>query len=404
MLVSISVLIFIASMVAAPPASGPQGQQDDAAYKAERRRAIELFMQNKHLEALPLFADLAKKNPTDHEVLLGLAGCMISEASSRDDDKAAAERVQARQLLLKAKELGNTSALLENLLQTIPEDGVIHYSDSPADQAMRAGEAAFSRSDLAEAIRQYSKVLELEPNNATAALFVGDAYFAGNNFAQAAEWYERSIKINPDRETAYRYYSDMLTKQGQMEKARTMAIRAVIAEPYNPITWRGLGEWARANQLQLVRMHMDIPSSVTQSGERNLTINVDPAQPKEAMGVWLSYSLARAAWSGEKFKKVFPQEKEYRHSLAEESDALTSAATVWKELNEADKKPASTLPGDPLLLTLVKLHRSGMIEPYVLLNAADAGIAQDYAAYREKNRGKLEEYLSTFVVPPAPVK
>jgi hypothetical protein len=43
-----------------------------------------------------------------------------------------------------------------------------------------------------------------------------------------------------------------------------------------------------------------------------------------------------------------------------------------------------------------------MIEPYVLLNAADQGIAQDYAGYREKSRSKLETYLNDFVVPSSP--
>jgi hypothetical protein len=38
----------------------------------------------------------------------------------------------------------------------------------------------------------------------------------------------------------------------------------------------------------------------------------------------------------------------------------------------------------------------------VLLSAPDAGIARDYAAYREKNRATLETYLSDFVVPSAP--
>jgi len=43
-----------------------------------------------------------------------------------------------------------------------------------------------------------------------------------------------------------------------------------------------------------------------------------------------------------------------------------------------------------------KLYQAKMIERYVLLNAADQGIAQDYPAYREKNREKLEQYLSKF--------
>jgi hypothetical protein len=40
----------------------------------------------------------------------------------------------------------------------------------------------------------------------------------------------------------------------------------------------------------------------------------------------------------------------------------------------------------------------------VLLSAADEGISQDYGAYREKNRAKLEQYLGQFVVPPVPPK
>jgi hypothetical protein len=45
-----------------------------------------------------------------------------------------------------------------------------------------------------------------------------------------------------------------------------------------------------------------------------------------------------------------------------------------------------------------------LIEPYVLLSAPDQGIARDYEAYREHNRDKLTEYLSDFIVPPAPSK
>ena len=43
-----------------------------------------------------------------------------------------------------------------------------------------------------------------------------------------------------------------------------------------------------------------------------------------------------------------------------------------------------------------------MIDPYVLLSAADEGISKDYDSYREKNRGKLEAYLGSFVVPATP--
>jgi tetratricopeptide (TPR) repeat protein len=367
-----------------------------------RQRAFELFKQDKHIEALPLFEELALKSPEDRDVLLGLGVCLVAEATTLDDqDAATKERVRARQVLLKAKTLSNTAPLLENLLQMLPEDGVVKYEKTPADQAMRAAEAAFARRDFEEAIRNYSKALEYEPKNYGAVLFIGDSYFAMKNWAKAGEWYQKATDLDPDKETAHRYYADMLLKNGEVEKSRTQFIQAVVAEPYNPITWRALQAWATANKLQLKRVHVDTPNNVSQTGEKNITITMDPKEPEETSSIWLMYGLTKVKWRSDEFKKQFPAEKQYRHSLAEEADALAAAATVWTEVNESDKKKkkASPAPKDPNLILLLKLYQAKMIEPYVLLNAADEGIAQDYDGYRQKNRDKLEQYLSEFVVP-----
>ncbi len=368
-----------------------------------RKKAFELFRQDKHIEALPLFEELALKSPDDRDVLLGLGVCLVAEATSLDDqDAATKERLRARQVLLKAKKLGQNAALLENLLQTIPEDGVVKYANTPADQAMRAAEAAFSRRDFDEAIKNYSKVLEQDPKNYDAVLFTGDTYFAKKDWTQAGVWYQKAIDLDPNRETAHRYYADMLLTNGDVSNSRTRFIQAVVAEPYNPITWRGLKYWADTNKLELKRVHIDVPNNVTQKDEKNITITIDPKGPEETSSAWLIYGLSKANWHGEEFKKHFPEEKQYRHSLLEEADALTAAATVWTESSSDPKKKVSSTPKDPNLITLLKLHQANMIEPYVLLNAADEGIAQDYAGYREKNRERLVQYLSEFVVPPAP--
>src|SRR2546423_12496002 len=114
-------------------------------YADERHKAIALFNENKHLEALPLFEELAAKDPKDADVLLGLGTCLVSHAYTLKDEGASAkELVRARAVLLKAQELGNQSALLQNLLQLIPADGVVPYSKSPEDQALREGETAFA--------------------------------------------------------------------------------------------------------------------------------------------------------------------------------------------------------------------------------------------------------------------
>ena len=117
--------------------------------------------------------------------------------------------------------------------------------------------------------------------------------------------------------------------------------------------------------------------------------------------MWDAYRAAKANWqNGDEFKRRFHEEKEYRHSLPEESEALIAAAKLLEKL-KADRKVAELVMTDQSLGLLLKLHLAGLIEPYVLFSLGDAGIARDYAAYRTKNRNQLEEYMDKFVVPPA---
>ncbi len=63
------------------------------------------------------------------------------------------------------------------------------------------------------------------------------------------------------------------------------------------------------------------------------------------------------------------------------------------------KKKAKNI--DPALLALVQMDHAGFLEPFVLFNRADAGIARDFAAYRAAHRDVLRRYLDEFVVPKA---
>jgi len=369
----------------------------DAGYQAKRQKAADLFGQGKRLEALPLLEELVQTNPKDDAILVALAASLVDHAATLTDDEAAGkERLRARDLLDKAWDLGNTSPLamnLSQLLRQLPASGAIKFSDNPqVEQVMRAGEAAFSRRDFAEALKDYAKALELEPRNYTATLFIGNAYDKQDQFAKGAEWYERAIQLEPNVETAYRYYADMLAKQGDMAKARAMLIQAAVAEPYNRIVWRELHAWAGLNNTHINEVYIGVPAEPKKFPDANQT-------PPTVSTVWQAYRLVRNNWrQGGEFKKRFPEEKEYRHSLAEESEALIAAAKVLRNLQE-DKKSAELITNDAALSLLLKLHHAGLIEPYVLFSLGDASIARDYVAYRAKNRNKLEEYMDKFVVP-----
>ncbi len=319
----------------------------------------------------------------------------------QDKDQAAKERFRAKATLERAKELGDHSQLLENLLDTLrgmPSSGEIVYAErGDVDAAMKAGEAAFVRKDFDEAIKSYAHALELDPKSYAAALFVGDSYFAAGKFPQAGEWYDRATEIDPNHETAFRYHADVLTKQGDFEHARILSIKAIVADPYNQIPWRGLVAWSNASHVPLQPVHIQTGSSAAQSGGNNTTITIDANQAADVAAVWLAYGGSRALWQQEKFKKEFPKEPQYRHSLAEETDALTTAAKVAEEVGA---KPAgNAMVKDPDVQLLLRIYRAQMIEPYVLLSAADRGIAQDYVTYRAQARAKLEAYIGEFIAP-----
>jgi len=116
-----------------------------------------------------------------------------------------------------------------------------------------------------------------------------------------------------------------------------------------------------------------------------------------------NYSVKSDWKKGVRFAKQFPQETQYRHSLPEESDALTAAATVLEKIKE-DAQTAKLVTDNPTAGLLLKLYEAGLIDPYVLFSLGDDDIAKDYLAYRGKNRDKLETYMDKFVMPPAPAK
>jgi tetratricopeptide (TPR) repeat protein len=396
-LLAFLVLLFFISL---PPTVQPGVDTSD---QPKRQTAISLFNEGKRLEALPLLEELAQKDPQDGEVLVALAASLVEHAATLTDVAAAAkERFRAKDLLQKAWELGNTSPLAENLrqlLQELPANGAIKFSDNPAvEQAMNAGEAAFARREFDDALQSYAQALQLEPANYSALLFTANTYDKKKDFAKASEWYERAMRIDPNVETAYRYYADMLAKQGDMAKARTMLIHAAVAEPYNKIVWREIRAWALINKTAFNLVYVGIP----------LPLKGNPAaatkEPANLSSAWHTYYSVKSDWKkGGRFAKQFPHEAEYRHSLPEESEALTAAANVLEKL-KGDAETAKLVADNPTGSLLLKLHEAGLLEPYVLFSLGDDDIAKDYIAYRFKNHDKLETYMDKFVMPPAPAK
>jgi hypothetical protein len=139
---------------------------------------------------------------------------------------------------------------------------------------------------------------------------------------------------------------------------------------------------------------IDIPTDVTFDEKGNANVKLDAgalSSTDDGSSAWLLYGVTRSTWRKEQFKKRFPAEPAYRHSLEEEAEALRSVIT----LATADKK-VKTL--SPSLRKLKKLNDEGLLEAYILLARPDNGIASDHPAYLKEHRDKLRRYMVEYVV------
>jgi len=377
--------------------------QDKLDYEAELKRALELVKASKMPEAAPILEKLHAAKPDDTVVLESLAYAIsVIATSEKDPEKRKKEFLRARSFVERAKELGANSERIRLMLEYIPADGnmpTIASSEkrSPAEEELIEGEAAFAKGDMERAIEHYERALKLEPKLYEAPLFIGDAYYKMGKNDKAYESYARAVAIDPDRDTAYRYWGNVLMREKNLKEAKEKLVEGVIAQPYTRATWQFLGNWADLSQIQLSHPRIDIPtSSVQMKDDKNVSILVNPSDKEDAMAAWMIYSIARSAWmTGKKFSEAFPNEKKYRHSLREESESLrVMAESVESQLKDGKLKESSL---DVSIANLLKLHREGLIEAYVLLALADEGIARDYVEYRKNNRDKLRRYLNDYV-------
>jgi tetratricopeptide (TPR) repeat protein len=382
-------------VVAALAAAAGTAAQDDESAKADA-----LWQQGKRLDALPLYEDLTQKFPTQFVYFERLAvGLNVKAEHSNDAAEVKALLTRERDAAKRAVELGDQETFVKQMAQLNPDQPVFEAETTAAIALFNEGEKAFGIGDYPTALARYSEAADANPKMYDAALYAGDAAYSMKDVPTAAKWFARAIAIDPNRETAYRYWGDALLRVAHDPvAAKPKSIDAIVAEPYNKLAWNGLIAWSHAENATLQAPKIDRPAGpvVDPKNPKNVTININPAilgdKKDPGASAWMMYSIVRASYHGDLFKKDFPDEKEYRHTLKEEDAALSVVASAVKEKKINPKKL------DESLRNLVELSDAGMLDCWILINGADNGIAQDYAAYRKDHEQLLHDYIARFVV------
>jgi tetratricopeptide (TPR) repeat protein len=382
-------------------------RKKDSEYDA----AMVFFDQYQYHLAMPRLEQLYTRLPKDAVLLYRLGVCLIMESIHPDGKEM---RARARGLLENAKKRGLESEMLEYYLEVIPEDGGESDCFSKREEiekTLTEAEINFALRDFQNCIGLYAKTMEMDPTNYEAVLYIGDSYYADGQYIEAIEWFERATKVDPDKETAWRYWGDCLINLGKKDESRVKIIDALIAEPYNRLSWSGV-----YNLIELIKreskrsdfghitpdiqrpQRLEVSEKIVVAEKISDDSNDDNEKyPPDGTDAWSYYYDVVSEWRSGKFKEKYPDEEEYRHTLEEEMESLELvAAKVNEDIIKGRVKSDDLNPG---IKTLLELQASGLLEPYILFNLADNGIIKDYSSYRESNRDKLEQYLDRFEVP-----
>ncbi len=366
----------------------------------EAARANTLFAAGKRIDALPLYEELAKAHPNEMMYQERLADCLGAKATQLSDAaEVKAIRLREQEAAKRAVELGDTAEFVKMMANIDVDAPLFGGITSPGKALLTEAEKAYTAGDFDTAMAKYTAAAEADPHLYEAPLYAGDTAFVQKDLPTAAKWFGRAIAVDPDRETAYRYWGDAILKFGNdPAAAREKFIDAIVAEPYNALAWQGLKQWAQIENAVLLAPKIDRPAvPVTDPKKpKDITIQIDPANMDEKKhpggASWMMYSMERARYPGDEFKKNFPDEKEYRHTLKEEDSALSMVVSVLKEQKAAPDKL------DESLRNLVELSDAGMLDCWILINGFDDGIQRDYSSYRKEHRKLLHDYLARFVV------
>jgi hypothetical protein len=181
-----------------------------------------------------------------------------------------------------------------------------------------------------------------------------------------------------------------------------------VAEPYSKPGWLSLVQWARLTKTPVSVPQIALPKFSVSEG----MLVPDPALATDSAkssgrAAWMAYETCRVKNAPIGGKSGFSVGADGSvtpmgsyHSLAQETECLR-AILVDLRARIADGSVAEENL-DPVLKVLSRLDNDGVLQCWILLNAADQGIRFDYPAYRKTNCDELIAYVNRYILQRTP--
>ena len=397
-MIALGLLPLAASAQALNTSTPSPAPTDVTSADPDRREAMRLYHEHKFSEAAEWWQKVVASYPDDMDAHEALGASLLNRADLQSDGrKKQSDRLVARAELVRAQELGDKSDLCRALLSTIPEDGrEVRFLDYQTVLTIVPNTQLPTQRSL-EIASEYAFATEHEAFSYLVAERIGLDYARLKQWDKAGEWYARALQIHPEDQSVYGNWVEALVSAGKMKEAREKLIQGLLVSDGWYINMP-LRMWLVANHLELKKINIKLPYEYP-LGKTGTMIVVDPAWlgKNDGRDAWLMYPRTRRLWKNEKYFNEFHMIG-YRHSLAEEVDALSQVVAAF---NESLAKGNVQEP-DPALVLLSRFQAEGLLEAFIFLVERDEDVSGEFYPYLTKHRDKLMEFADKYIVPPLP--
>ena len=344
------------------------------------REGNQFELEGKFNDALQRYRAAMQADPATSVPHSLTAALFLKVAAGADPEHKKTYRDEARREAKAALAIADNDPAAQQVLLGLMEE-IEPYRTSPqAEEAMRAGESAFTRKDFPLAIQHYTRAAEIDPKYAAAILYIGDAYFAMEQYGDAEKYFRKATQIDPMLTQAWRFLADTLNRLGRRADAEAAALGAIAARPSEVPSWAWLAQTRSPQGLRSFALQRG--ADVDVAGGK---ISLDPS----GVGTfWMSFGISRIAQ--DKHLSVFGAE------LA----AWETAFKIDAELAGKDK----AVENDAGLRQMRQFFRDGNLKPALFLLLYRDAYRADFEAWKLANPGAIKRFIDQYELQPVAAK
>ncbi len=368
-----------------------QGQTDTKVEKA-----IETFNSGKYDKGISMMEKIKDKNPSEDnwDLLVKMYSSRYEISNKNASDPAIIMLMQMGGLKQKDLYLNTTESYSEMISKSreallysqSPQASMIlriYLIDKEVDQNISSearsefnkAEEFFGKKEYENALLQYQKALEIQPDFYKATIYIGDCYWYLENMDSAIVYFQKGIQMHDDMLEPRKYLADALSYAKKDEEAKEACVEAICIYPDQSMFMKYEDLLERGGK-KLNKHWIPRGSEVNQKGN---------AISKVKESHWTVYQEARQEVEN------YCTDTGIISVENDKTDAKYLEVYSWEKMLDS----SSELPEEFSFAR--EMRDKGYLDCYVFISVFHFDLYGQFADFSRNNKDKIKTYIKTYL-------